>query len=171
MTRRRLCGDVSGLVPVVLPLVLLRPEDGGRMTITIDGQPVADAAIPQVQLGEALAQIVDQLATAVRVEVHEPDGTVHADILTPPPPQHGNLPPTVDRPRAQEPPAQSQTRGSWPGPDNDAHIGVPAAAAGAAADTGRRRRLHHHGFPAPGRRGPTPPVGAQAGASRGQELV
>lgn len=171
MTRRRLRGDGSGLVPVVLPLVLLRPEDGGTMTITLDGQPVADAAIPQVQLGEALAQIVDQLATPVRVEVHEPDGTVHADILTPPAHQPAVPPPTPDRPRAPEPPAHPQTWGSGPRQDNDAHIGVPAAAAGAAADTGRRRRLHHDGFPAPGRRGPTPPVGAQAGASRGQELV
>lgn len=169
MTRRRLRGDGSGLVPVVLPLVLVRPEDGDTVTITLDGQPVAEVAIPQVQLGEALAQIVDQLATAVRVEVHEPDGTVHADILTPPTHEHGNLPPTLDRPHDPEPPAHPQTWGSGPGPDNDAHIRVPAAVA--ADNTGRRRRVNHDGFPAYGRRSPTPPVGAQAGASRGQELA
>ncbi|MBS3940483.1 MAG: hypothetical protein KG028_05940 [Actinobacteria bacterium] len=168
MTRRRLRGDGSGLVPVVLPLVLIRTEDGDTVTITLDAHPVADAAVPRAQLGEALTQIVDQLATPVRVEVHEPDGTVHADILTPPTPQPTGPPPTLDHPHASEPPAQPQAWTSGPGQDTDAHIGVPAEA---AADTGRRRRLHHDGFPAPGRRGPTPPVGTQAGASRGQELA
>lgn len=57
--------------------------------ITLDGGPVSDGPIPRVQLGEAISQIVEQIGTAVRVEIHEPRGAVHADILTPPAYQPG----------------------------------------------------------------------------------
>ena len=102
MTSRRLRGD--GPVPVVLPRVVVQLDRADTVTITLDGALVAEESIPRVQLGEALSQIVDQLGIAVRVEIHEPDGIVHADILTPPdqPPLEpaSNRPPRRDRQRS-----------------------------------------------------------------------
>jgi hypothetical protein len=81
-SRLRLSGPVS--VPVVLPQVIVCPDGAGTVAVTLDGDPVSDGPIPRVQLGEAISQIVEQVGAAVRVEINEPDGTVHADILTPP---------------------------------------------------------------------------------------
>ncbi|MTV25161.1 hypothetical protein FTX61_07010 [Nitriliruptoraceae bacterium ZYF776] len=120
MTRRRQRrGGSFGSVPVVLPRVVIRPDAAGTVALTLDGAPVSEEPIPRVQLGEALSQIVDQVGTAVRVELHEPDGTIHADILTPP----SVLPTLVDPPPAVEQPGTAERRpsptalsdgGAWP---------------------------------------------------------
>lgn len=100
--RRRLRLGGPGSVPVVLPRVVARPQHAGTVTITVDGGPVSDGPIPRVQLGEAISQIVEQIGTAVRVEIHDPNGTVHADILTPPADQLGPTRTRRDRRSAGE---------------------------------------------------------------------
>ena len=90
--------------PVVLPHVVVRPDDLGTVTITLDQHPVSDGPIPRVQLGEALGQIIEQLGAPVRVEVHEPDGAVYADILSPP----------ARSPAQQPPPGQRDQHGRAP---------------------------------------------------------
>ncbi|MTV26446.1 hypothetical protein FTX61_13630 [Nitriliruptoraceae bacterium ZYF776] len=103
MTRRgRLRFGGSGSVPVVLPHVIVGHHGVSTVTVTLDGVLVSDVPIPRVQLGEALGQIVEQIGTAIRVEVHEPDGTVHADILTPPAQQPGDPPPSPDQPQRSD---------------------------------------------------------------------
>jgi hypothetical protein len=76
-------GATSALA--VLPRVVVRPDGLAWLTVTLDGAEVCDGPIPCVQLGEALGQIIEQIASPVRVEVHEPDGTVYADIIATPP--------------------------------------------------------------------------------------
>ena len=100
MTSRRLRGD--GPVPVVLPRVVVQLDRADTVTITLDGAPVSDELIPGLQLGEALSQIVDQLGTAVRVELVEVDGAVHADILSPPVHQRDEPPRVEHRPHRRE---------------------------------------------------------------------
>lgn len=120
MTRRRQRrGGSFGSVPVVLPRVAVRPDGAGTVNVILDGAPVSEEPIPRVQLGEALSQIVDQLATAVRIEVYEPGGRIHADILTPPAasPALVDPPPAVEQPRTDErrpSPTALSDGGAWP---------------------------------------------------------
>lgn len=102
MTRRRTRRPAPA--PAVLPHVVVRPDDLGTVTITLDQHPVSDGPIPRVQLGEALGQIIEQLGAPVRVEVHEPDGAVYADILSPP----------ARRPAQQPPPSLRDQHGRAP---------------------------------------------------------
>lgn len=81
-SRLRVGGPVA--VPVVLPRVVVHSQGAGSVAATLDGVPVSDGPIPKMQLGEAISQIVEQTGAAVRVEIHAPDGTIHADIVIPP---------------------------------------------------------------------------------------
>jgi hypothetical protein len=110
---------------VVLPHVIVRPDSPGTVAVTLDGVSVSDGPIPRVQLGEAISQIVEQVAAAVRVEVHEPDGAVHADILTPPAHQPGQPAPPPDRSRGRGQPSPTEV---WGGGSGEAvHVGAVAA--------------------------------------------
>jgi len=157
----------SASVPVVLPRVVVCPEHARSMTVTLDGQPVSDAPIPQVQLGEAISQIIEQLGTAVRVEIHEPDGTVHADILTPPAGQPRQPAPAADRPhrRGRSPLVEVWAGGSEPG--EAAHGG--AAVATAARDPDRHGGIDLDPNLADSRGGPVLMAGATSGATHVQE--
>ncbi len=132
MTSRRLRED--GPVPVVLSRAVVHLNGAGTVSITLDGALVAEESIPQVQLGEALSQIVDQLGTAIRVEIHEPDGTVHADILTPP-----DQPPL--EPASYRPPRRDRRRSAaMPTDGLEADESVPVPVPVATAGPGRRGR-------------------------------
>lgn len=72
-------------VQVVLPLVVVRPHSEESVTITVDGQQVSGAAMSRAELGQVLGGLAEQAGGPIRVEVHEPDGTRYADIITPPP--------------------------------------------------------------------------------------
>jgi len=114
MSRRsRLRLDAPVSVPVVIPRVTVQLDGPGTVAVTLDGVSVSDGPIPRVQLGEALSQIVEQVGAAVRIEVHEPDGAVLADILTPPARQPGEPAPAPDRPRRRQP-----ARRPRPAPDS-----------------------------------------------------
>jgi hypothetical protein len=76
-------------VPVVLPFVEVRIDPDGKLTITVDREPY-DSPANVVPVGRpALARLLDditsRLASPVRVEVHEADGAVFTDIITPRP--------------------------------------------------------------------------------------
>lgn len=71
-------------VPVVLPAIVIRPDtESGTLAMTVNGQPVR-RPIQQRELGALLSHVINRHGRPVRVEVHNPDGTIHADILTPP---------------------------------------------------------------------------------------
>ncbi|KRF34432.1 hypothetical protein [Nocardioides sp. Soil805] len=71
-------------VPVVLATVRFDVDSDGRLEISIDGQPHAeDRRLSRDDLRSVLDEITASLGTAVRVEVHEADGTTYSDIETP----------------------------------------------------------------------------------------
>lgn len=71
-------------IPVVLTTVRCDIDTEGRLEVSIDGQPHAeDRKLSRDDLRSVLDEITASLGTAVRVEVHEADGTTYSDIETP----------------------------------------------------------------------------------------
>lgn len=71
-------------VPVVLTTVRFDVGTDGRLKVSVDGQPYArDRNLSRDELRSVLNEITANLGTAVRVEVHEADGTTYSDIETP----------------------------------------------------------------------------------------
>jgi hypothetical protein len=71
-------------VPVVLTTVIFDIGTEGWLEVSVDGQPhAADRALTRDDLRSVLDEITASLGTAVRVEVHEADGTTYSDIETP----------------------------------------------------------------------------------------
>lgn len=71
-------------VPVVLATVRFDIDNAGRLEVSVDGQPHADdRRLSRSDLRSVLDEITARLGTAVRVEVHEADGTTYSDIETP----------------------------------------------------------------------------------------
>jgi hypothetical protein len=72
-------------LPVVLPVVAITVDQDGVLSARLDGQPYADQRqLLRGDLRGLLAEITSELATPIRVEVAEADGTTYADISTPP---------------------------------------------------------------------------------------
>lgn len=71
-------------VPVVLTTVRFDVGTDGRLRVNVDGQSHAeDRTLSRDDLRAVLHEITTSLGTAVRVEVHESDGTTYSDIETP----------------------------------------------------------------------------------------
>ena len=72
-------------IPVVLSTVHIQVDSDGRLHVDVDEQPYADT---RVLSREDLRSVVDEITTgigaAVRVEIREADGSMFADIETPP---------------------------------------------------------------------------------------
>jgi hypothetical protein len=72
-------------VPGVLTTVRFDVDTEGRLKVSVDGQPHAgDRALSRDDLRSVLHEVTTSLGTAVRVEVHEADGTTYLEIETPP---------------------------------------------------------------------------------------
>lgn len=74
-------------IPVVLPLVCVTVDDIGSLRVTVDDEPVTDeaAAPSRGALRPLLDRIAMERGSALRVEIHEPDGKVFTDFHTPEP--------------------------------------------------------------------------------------
>lgn len=72
-------------MPVRLPEILVQLHDDDTATISGD-TGVSEQKTSQSALGAVLADAADRAGTAIRVELHEADGTRYVDILTPPGP-------------------------------------------------------------------------------------
>lgn len=74
-------------IPVVLPLVRGTVDDAGLLCVTIDGEPLAQEApgLARSELRPLLDRIAAERGSALRVEIHEPDGKVFTDFHTPHP--------------------------------------------------------------------------------------
>jgi len=91
------------VVPVVLPHVVMTVDVDGTMTVTVDGRPHEPEPFAPPWRRDSFPQVLDQLTeqrrSPVRVEVHEADGTVFTDIITPTrrrrPDPEASLPPTT----------------------------------------------------------------------------
>ncbi|WP_284536931.1 hypothetical protein [Nocardioides sp. T2.26MG-1] len=72
-------------IPIVLPTVRFDIDTEGRLEVSVDGQPRAgDRTLSRDDVRSVLCEVTANLGTAVRVEVHEADGTTYWDIETPP---------------------------------------------------------------------------------------
>ena len=74
-------------IPVVLPLVRVTVDDTGTLSVTVDDDPLPDqaSALTRGELRPLLDRIATEHESALRVEIHEPDGKVFTDIHTPEP--------------------------------------------------------------------------------------
>ena len=71
-------------VPVVLTTVRFDINAEGGLEVSVDGQPHAEnRRLSRDDLRSVLDEITANLGTAVRVEVHEADGTTYSDIEMP----------------------------------------------------------------------------------------
>lgn len=71
-------------VPAVLPLVVLEAH-AEQLVMTVNGDKPTAETIERSRVGARLAELIGEFDVPTRVEVHEQDGTVRADILQPPP--------------------------------------------------------------------------------------
>lgn len=90
-------------VPPVLPQVTVSVDEAGRLDIRLDAEPyAADKNLERCDLQRIITSIATDLASPVRVELRETDGSVFTDIVTPD--DH----PPIEEP-APEPPRAADT--------------------------------------------------------------
>lgn len=73
----------------MLPLVVFEAHGSDRLVVTVNGEKFAAAPVHRDEIGRVLTELVTKFAVPTRVELHEQDGSVHADIVQPPPPEPG----------------------------------------------------------------------------------
>lgn len=71
-------------VPPVLPQIVLEAVNADTLIATINGDKLSATPIRRDQIAQTLTELVTRLGSPTRVEVREMDGSIHADILTPP---------------------------------------------------------------------------------------
>jgi hypothetical protein len=72
-------------IPIVLATVHIDIDTAGVLSVDIGGKPyAADRQLNRADLRSILDEITTTQETAVRVEIREADGTLYADIATPP---------------------------------------------------------------------------------------
>jgi hypothetical protein len=72
------------LIPFTIPVVIAEANPAGRLSVTIDGEQFTPEPISRAKFGSLLDEIIRKRGTALRVEVHEADGSSYTDLLTPP---------------------------------------------------------------------------------------
>jgi hypothetical protein len=83
-------------VPVVMPLVEVTVDSNGYLTVLLDREPyVADRTLRRDALQALLEGIATELGTPIRVEVHEADNALYADIIIPTTPAPDSTPAPV----------------------------------------------------------------------------
>ncbi|MDQ1128999.1 hypothetical protein [Microbacterium sp. SORGH_AS_0888] len=71
-------------VPPVLPQIVLKAVSADTLIATVNGDRINATPIARTEVHTAVTELVAHLGAPTRVEVRELDGTVYADILTPP---------------------------------------------------------------------------------------
>lgn len=131
MTLRRHCHtrtqQASGtpkpgaVVPAVLPQILLEAVGTDTLIVTVNDDRLAATPIRRDEISRTVTDLVARLGSSTRVEVRELDGSVHADILTPPAsePRSPFAPPEDDAPAPVTVPnlAEFTAEGFVPGED------------------------------------------------------
>lgn len=134
--------------PVTLPLAIVTVEADGALTVTVDGTPLNPEPFApgwvRSDFGRLMDRITDQHRSAIRVEVHESDGTSFTDIITPTPSRRTRPEPDIAKTEtAVDAPAAPQlvevtAEGFIPGED----IGIAIIVTHTdASHTGRARAL------------------------------
>lgn len=70
----------------MLPLIVAEAHED-TLVVTTNGDKATATTIARTDFWTHIAEQVSALGVATRVEMHEPDGRVLADILDPPPPE------------------------------------------------------------------------------------
>jgi len=100
-------------IPVVLSTIHVEIGADGELSVDVSGVPYAvDRHLGRAELASVLDEITTDLGTAVRVEIHESDGTTYADIATPPEERRDRQAP---EPAAKFPVSGLSARGFEPG--------------------------------------------------------
>ncbi|NLE82094.1 MAG: hypothetical protein GX610_21455 [Rhodococcus sp.] len=96
-------------IPVVLPLVSVTVDSTGALNVTVDDEPLPKQAsgLTRGELRPLLDRIAAERGSALRVEIHEPDGKLFTDFHTP-------EPTTAPGPTPEPVPYLQNTRGRQP---------------------------------------------------------
>jgi hypothetical protein len=81
------------VVPAVLPQILLEAVSADTLIVTVNGDKLAATPIRRDAIAQTVTELVARLASPTRVEVRELDGSIQADVLTPPAPPSPFAPP------------------------------------------------------------------------------
>lgn len=81
------------VVPPVLPQILLEAISSETLIVTVNGNKLAATPIRRDEISHTVTELVTRFASPTRVEVRELDGSIHADVLTPPAPRSPFAPP------------------------------------------------------------------------------
>ena len=126
-------------VPVVLPLVQVRIGQEGILDVTVDHEPYdGGGPLTREDLHHLLGRIACDLASPVKVEIHELDESIFTDFITPEPQSLTNSQNTI-------PACDSVLPGEVTGcgflPDEQVAVAVVVAHQVAKADGTARLRL------------------------------
>lgn len=96
-------------IPVVLPLVRVTVDGDGALSVTVDDEPLPEgmAGLTRSELHPLLDRIAAERGSALRVEIHEPDGKVFTDF-------HAPEPTTASHPTPEPGPHSQRTRDREP---------------------------------------------------------
>ncbi len=75
------------VVPAVLPQILLEAVSDTSLVVTVNGDKLAATPITRSEIAATVTELVARFGSPTRVEVRELDGSIRADILTPPAPR------------------------------------------------------------------------------------
>lgn len=81
------------VVPPVLPQILLEAISAEMLMMTVNGNKFAATPIRRDEIARTVSELVARFGSPARVEVRELDGSIHADVLTPPAPSSPFAPP------------------------------------------------------------------------------
>jgi hypothetical protein len=128
-------------VPVVLPRVVMDVAGDGTLTVAVDGRPHEPEPFAprwgRRDFATILDRLTDQRRVPVRVEVHEADGTVFTDIITPGKrrrPEADTEPPPEEAQAAQPAAELVMLHGDGFVPGEDVAVAIILAHADAAGD-------------------------------------
>lgn len=103
-------------IPVVLSVIRVHIDTEGVPSVELDGrQYAADRRLSRADIAALLDEITTDLDAAVRVEIHEADGTKYTDIATPPAPVATGGPLSAREPSASPRPEALTGAGFDPG--------------------------------------------------------
>jgi hypothetical protein len=123
-----------------LPFVVATVSGDGMVLVTVDGATLMEGPIDRGGLGRVLSAIADDRGTAIRAEVHEPDGRVYADVIEPPA-RRSRFAPPPDAVSSPVPPSLWEVSGYGFVPGEDVAVAVIVSRTSASGQGGARALL------------------------------
>lgn len=73
------------VIPPVLPLIVFEEHEGDHLLLTVNGDRSRARWVHRNEVGQIITEVSHSFGTAIRVEVHQRDGHIRADLLPPAP--------------------------------------------------------------------------------------